>query len=60
MPQYDDSHFSPAAPVAKVILRVPESNTSLTDVPMLIDSGADVTLLPQVSVDFLGIEANTV
>lgn len=58
MPRYDDTYFSSAAPVAKVTLRVPESNDSLSDVPMLIDSGADVTLLPQSSVDVLGIEAD--
>ncbi|HZO90551.1 MAG TPA: retropepsin-like aspartic protease [Chthonomonadaceae bacterium] len=58
MSRHDDSHFSPAAPIAKVTLRSPKSNASLTDVPILIDSGADVTLLPQASVDFLGIEAS--
>lgn len=57
MPHYDDIRFSPAAPVANVTLRAPESRASVTDVPMLIDSGADVTLLPQASIDFLGIEA---
>ena len=58
MPQYDDSRFSPAAPVANITLRVPESGAVLTEVPMLIDTGADVTLLPQASVDLLGVEFN--
>jgi hypothetical protein len=58
MPRYDDTHFSPAAPVAKVTLSIPESSASVTEVPMLIDSGADVTLLPQASIDLLGVEVN--
>lgn len=58
MPQYDDSSFSPPAPVAKVTLRTPGSNSSFIDVLMLIDSGADVTLLPQTSIDSLGLESN--
>ena len=48
MPAYDDEGFSPAAPVAIVILRHPDSGKSLADVPMLIDSGADATLLPRI------------
>src|SRR5689334_19427308 len=59
MPRYDDSYFSPAAPVARVTLRMPNSDASVSDVLMLIDSGADVTLLPQGSVDVLGIEAES-
>ena len=39
MPAYDDNGFAPAAPVAKVILRHPESGESIADLPMLIDSG---------------------
>ena len=57
MPRYDDSQFSPAAPVAKVTLRVPGDNTAAEAV-LLIDSGADVTLLPQAAADVLGIEAS--
>lgn len=59
MPQYDDARFSPAAPVAKVILRVPNSDAPPAEALMLIDSGADVTLLPQAAVSFLGIEGDT-
>lgn len=58
MPRYDDGLFSPPAPIAKVILRAPGTTMSLGDVPMLIDSGADVTLLPQASVAAPGIELN--
>lgn len=61
MPAYDSALFTPPAPVARVTLRNPNTGMTLADVPMLIDSGADVTLLPQSSVEFLGIvaEANT-
>lgn len=55
MPAYDDDGFAPAAPVARVTLRHPESGESVADVPMLIDSGADATLLPRFAVASLGI-----
>lgn len=58
MPDYDDVSFSPPAPVARVTLRRPGSNATVSDVVMLIDSGADVTLLPRSSVDLLDIKAN--
>ncbi len=57
MPAYDSALFTPPAPVARVTLRNPNTGVTLADVPMLIDSGADVTLLPQPSVEFLGIVA---
>ena len=53
MPAYEDSHFHPPAPLARVGLRHPEKGTTLSDVLMLIDSGADVTLLPLASVGSL-------
>jgi hypothetical protein len=55
MPAYDDKGFAPAAPVARVILRHPDSGEGLADIPMLIDSGADATLLPRSAVASLGI-----
>jgi len=55
MPAYDDERFAPAAPVAMVILRHPDRGESLAGVPMLIDSGADVTLLPRSAVVSLGL-----
>ena len=36
MPQYDDARFSPAAPVAKVILRVPNSDAPPAEALMLM------------------------
>lgn len=54
MPAYDRQFFNPPAPLARVALRIPSTSTSVTDVPMLIDSGADVTLVPRPSVTLLG------
>jgi hypothetical protein len=46
MPPYDDVLFAPPAPVVRVVVRHSEREQSIADVPMLIDSGADATLLP--------------
>jgi hypothetical protein len=54
MPAYDDHFFTPPAPLERVTLRHPENGTTVSDVPMLLDSGADVTLIPQASVALLG------
>jgi hypothetical protein len=56
MPEYDAETFDPPAPVAYVTLRHPATGASLSDVPMLMDTGADVSLLPQGFVEQLGIE----
>lgn len=56
MPSYDDHLFSPPAPIARVVLRNSEKGNSIADVPMLIDSGADVTLIPQSFIDILQLE----
>lgn len=55
MPAYDAKLFDPPAPVAHVTLRHPATGASLSEVPMLMDTGADVTLLPRIYVDRLGI-----
>lgn len=54
MPAYDKELFAPPAPLAGVTLRNPQSRATLSDIPMLLDSGADVTLIPQFCVDRLG------
>jgi hypothetical protein len=55
MPDYDATQFSPPAPVALVTLRNPENGVVRADVVMLLDTGADVTLLPQSIVEQLGV-----
>jgi hypothetical protein len=54
MPAYDDRFFNPPGPLARVTLRTSSDGNAVPDVPMLIDSGADVTLIPQQSIDLLG------
>lgn len=54
MPAYDSNWFDPPAPLAFVTLHEAESGASVPDVPMLLDSGADVTLIPQSTIDKLG------
>lgn len=55
MPVYDARYFDPPAPLAFVTLRNPETGVSETSVPMLLDTGADVTLVPQKIVEQLEI-----
>jgi len=54
MPAYDDRFFNPPAPLASVTLRNPGDGKRLSEVLMLLDSGADVTLIPQQAVTLLG------
>jgi hypothetical protein len=51
MPNYDASHFDPPAPIARGILRDPHSGVTVSDVQLLLDTGADVTLLPRTAVE---------
>ncbi len=55
MPAYESILFTPPAPLARVTLRHPDSGATRADVPMLLDTGADVTLLPQAAVSELGV-----
>jgi hypothetical protein len=51
MPEYDSSRFDPPAPLARVGLRNPDSGKTVSDIPMLIDSGADASLVPCATID---------
>jgi len=55
MPNYDASHFDPPAPIASVTLRDPHRGVTVSDVQVLLDTGADVTLLPCMAVERLGV-----
>jgi hypothetical protein len=59
MPAYDATHFNPPAPLAQVTLRNPSTGVTVSDVVLLVDSGADVTLLPRQAVEGLGISLAT-
>jgi len=58
MPAYNEGFFSPPAPVVMARLRNPDNGATRDDVLLLIDSGADVTLLPKSAVAALGIESS--
>ena len=55
MPPYNANLFDPPAPLASVTLRNPGTNLMSPDVPMLLDTGADVTLIPSATFDQLKI-----
>ena len=55
MPAYDSEQFAPPAPLARVLVRARNRSTSIAEASMLIDSGADVTLLPRTCADQLGL-----
>lgn len=59
MPSYDSLTFDPPAPVAHVALRDPTTGKVISDVPLLLDTGSDVTLLPLSSVLRLGTHIET-
>ena len=51
MPAYEAGGFLPPAPVARVVVRG-TAGQSQADLPMLIDPGADVSIIPRrVAVD---------
>jgi predicted aspartyl protease len=56
MSEYDAENFDPPAPVAFVVLRNPATGVVLPDVPMLIDTGADATVLPASAVKKIGVK----
>lgn len=56
MPAYDARWFDPPAPAAEVSVRNPQTGTTLSDVPMLLDSGADVSLIPRSYIEQLGLD----
>ena len=55
MPAYDKDGFAPAAPVAMVNLRHPDSGQTIANIRMLLDSGADAALVPKSAVVALGL-----
>jgi hypothetical protein len=55
MPAYDATRFQPTAPLANVILRNQDTGMTWFDVPMLLDTGADLTLVPRAVLERLGL-----
>ena len=56
MPSYDARGSDPPAPIAQVALRNLDSGEMVVDVPLLLDTGADVTLLPRNIVEQIGVQ----
>jgi hypothetical protein len=56
MPTYDDNDFDPPAPVARVSPRNPASHETVSDVSMLIDTGADMSFIPETVVISLNLQ----
>lgn len=54
MPAYDSDEFDPPAPLARVTLRAIPSRKTITNVAMLVDSGSDLTLIPETALAGLG------
>jgi len=50
MPGYDAARFDPPAPLAFVTVRSEQQGIVIQDVPMLLDTGSDVSLLPRAQV----------
>ncbi len=58
MPPYDATQFEPPAPLARVTLRNPKNGSTSSDIPMLLDTGADVSLIPQAILRALDLSAS--
>lgn len=54
MPSYDALRYDPPAPIAQVTLRASDGATA-PNVLLLIDTGADITLLPRGDILRLGV-----
>ncbi|MEX2317402.1 MAG: retropepsin-like aspartic protease [Pirellulales bacterium] len=54
--KYDASQYDPPAPVASVTLRNSATGAAADNIELLLDTGADATLLPRAAVARLGVE----
>ncbi len=54
MPAYDAAHFEPPAPLAMATATAP--GRAVADVPMLLDTGADVSTVPRGVAEVLGVQ----
>jgi hypothetical protein len=59
MHDYDGKRFQPPAPLATVNFCTLDGRKNSSNVAMLIDSGADFSLVPESCVKELGLEVNT-
>ncbi|MGQ0541972.1 MAG: retropepsin-like aspartic protease [Blastocatellia bacterium] len=57
MNRYNDQ-YAPAAPFSLITLKNIETSETIRDVPMLLDTGSDITLLPLTHCRRIGIEVS--
>lgn len=57
MPAYDRISHSPPAPVAHVVFRNPAQGAAVDGIAMLLDTGADITLVPASVLPALAVTA---
>jgi hypothetical protein len=55
MPSYNADSFAPPAPVARVTLRSSDQESTIANVPMILDTGADVSLVPRGAAEKLSL-----
>ena len=55
MTAYETAGFDPPAPVARVTIMNIETGDEFPDIPLLVDTGADATLLPAKAVRAIGV-----
>jgi hypothetical protein len=58
MPLYD-LQYDPPAPIAMVSILNPANGRMATGIPMLLDSGSDITLIPQYLVEQLDLQVDS-
>jgi hypothetical protein len=59
MHPYDSTLFDPPAPVARATIRNPNNGAEESGVPMLLDTGADVTLIPEAYTKAIDIDSSS-
>ncbi|MCI0643020.1 MAG: retropepsin-like domain-containing protein [Gemmataceae bacterium] len=55
MPAYDETRFNPPAPTCEAVLRDNQTGNTIAGVVLLLDSGADITLLPETAAKSIGV-----
>ncbi|MGI9056776.1 MAG: hypothetical protein ACR2F2_13355 [Pyrinomonadaceae bacterium] len=56
MTSYDSFLFKPPAPVSYVTLINPKNNLEKPRIPMLLDTGSDITLVPKFAIENLDLD----
>lgn len=54
--RYDNQHYNPPAPVLPITIRSPGDSVKQITIDVLVDTGADMTVLPRALINALGAE----